>query len=79
MATVGVTWKICGPMIAYVGQIWTSDTYTDQESLADTDDRPEVAGTSSIDRIGCIDSDGDGISDLNDFYPNDATRSRGRD
>ena len=52
-----------------------SDSYTDQENLADTDDCPEVAGTSSIDRNGCIDSDGDGISDLNDFYPNDATRS----
>ena len=52
-----------------------SDSYTDQENLTDTDDCPEVAGTSSIDRNGCIDSDGDGISDLNDFYPNDATRS----
>ena len=32
-------------------------------------------GTSTIDRIGCIDQDGDGISDLNDEYPYDSSRS----
>lgn len=31
-------------------------------------------GTSTLDRLGCIDQDGDGVSDLNDDYPYDPER-----
>ena len=34
------------------------------------DDCPNVAGTSTIDRDGCPDADGDGYSDENDDFPN---------
>jgi hypothetical protein len=34
-----------------------------------------IEGYSSVDRIGCLDSDGDGVSDEGDFYPNDSKRS----
>jgi hypothetical protein len=33
-----------------------------------------VAGTSTEDRLGCIDTDGDGWSDEADYYPADAER-----
>ena len=39
-----------------------------------SDSCPEIYGTSSIDRFGCIDSDGDGWSDLNDKYVDDNLR-----
>ncbi len=32
---------------------------------------PDDFGTSVIDYYGCVDSDGDGVSDLNDRFPND--------
>jgi len=32
-------------------------------------------GTSTVDRLGCIDQDEDGVSDLNDFYPYDSSRT----
>ena len=40
---------------------------------------PGVAGTSTIDRHGCPDDDGDGISNLNDAFPDDPTRSQDSD
>ena len=33
------------------------------------DDCPLTFGNSTIDRLGCLDSDGDGYSDLNDDFP----------
>ncbi|MBT60766.1 MAG: hypothetical protein CMA63_04345 [Euryarchaeota archaeon] len=50
------------------------DGHPDQAGTNLSDDCPEVAGDSSQDRIGCLDSDGDGWSDLADAYPNDAER-----
>ena len=52
------------------------DGYTDQQGTDTSDDCPEIAGTSTIDLLGCLDTDGDGTSDKNDFYPNDKTRSK---
>lgn len=41
-----------------------SDTFGDNPPPANNgDDCPMIAGTSTIDRIGCLDSDGDGYSD----------------
>ncbi len=51
------------------------DGYPDQLNLSDTDACPNEAGTSTTDKIGCLDSDGDGVSDSNDAYPSDPSRS----
>ena len=37
------------------------------------------AGNSTTDRYGCPDADGDGLSDDNDAFPNDPTRSQDTD
>jgi len=50
------------------------DTYSDQTGTNLSDDCPEVAGTSTMDRLGCVDTDGDGWSDAADYYPQDAER-----
>lgn len=39
------------------------DGYGDNASGNDADQCPEIAGTSTIDRLGCVDSDDDGYSD----------------
>jgi hypothetical protein len=59
-------------------RIWSDgdgDGFADQSATNLSDDCPLVEGYSSIDRIGCLDSDGDGVSDEQDFYPNDAKRT----
>lgn len=38
----------------------------------DLDDCPDSAGNSTIDQIGCPDSDGDGYSDSGDLFPSDS-------
>ncbi|MGB1678715.1 MAG: hypothetical protein ACPHFV_01590 [Poseidonia sp.] len=43
------------------------------------DDCPSTAGTSSIDRAGCADRDGDGYSNAGDPFPDDATQWSDRD
>lgn len=50
------------------------DGHPDQQGTNMTDDCPEVAGNSNQDRIGCLDTDGDGWSDEGDVFPNDAAR-----
>ena len=60
-----------------INQLWSDgdgDGYADQEGTEQSDDCPEVFGTSSQDRVGCIDSDGDGWSDAGDYYPSDSSR-----
>jgi hypothetical protein len=57
--------------------LWTDvdgDNYSDQLGTNLSDDCPEVAGTSTKDRLGCVDTDGDGWSDVADYYPQDAER-----
>ena len=49
------------------------DTYGDQEFGNAGDSCPTVYGNSTIDRYGCLDSDGDGWSDEGDDFPNDPT------
>ena len=51
------------------------DGFADQLNTSLSDDCPLEAGTSTEDRLGCIDTDGDGVSDQNDDYPTDASRS----
>jgi hypothetical protein len=48
---------------------------TDDDGFGDNSDAcPNNFGTSIQDRSGCIDTDSDGISDLNDQYPFDASK-----
>ena len=58
-------------------QIWSDsdgDGYGDQVGTELSDDCPEVFGISSEDKLGCIDTDGDGWSDEGDYYPSDSSR-----
>lgn len=50
-----------------------SDGFGDEEYGNGGDSCPTIFGTSTIDRKGCIDSDGDGWSDEGDDFPNDPT------
>jgi len=50
------------------------DSYPDQQNTDMSDDCPTVSGTSTNDRLGCLDSDGDGWSDEGDAYPNDSMK-----
>ena len=45
------------------------DTYGDEEFGNAGDSCPGVFGNSTIDRYGCLDSDGDGWSDEGDDFP----------
>ena len=47
------------------------DTYGDEEFGNAGDSCPEIFGNSTIDRYGCLDTDGDGWSDAGDDFPND--------
>lgn len=51
------------------------DGFGDNPNGTEADDCPITFGNSSIDRTGCVDTDGDGVSDLNDDFPDDPTRS----
>ena len=64
---------------AYVNdaRFWSDmddDGYADQQGTNLSDDCPETFGTSTLDFVGCLDSDGDGWSDQTDAYPNDASK-----
>ena len=49
---------------------YDNDGYPDNQ-----DDCSTTFGNSSYDLKGCVDSDGDGVSDTNDLWPNDPSRS----
>ena len=50
------------------------DGYGENASGINPDACPSTAGTSTIDRFGCVDGDGDGASDANDLFLSDATQ-----
>ena len=50
------------------------DGFGDNQSGSQADECPEIAGNSSLDRLGCLDSDGDGWSDEVDMLPFDSTQ-----
>ena len=50
------------------------DGFGDNQSGSQADECPEIAGNSSLDRLGCLDSDGDGWSDEVDLLPFDSTQ-----
>ena len=45
------------------------DGFGDNPSGTNADTCPLTYGNSSVDRTGCVDTDGDGTSDLNDDFP----------
>ena len=50
------------------------DGFGDNATGNNADDCPITFGNSTIDRLGCVDTDGDGYSDINDDFPTDPTR-----
>ncbi len=50
------------------------DGYGDNASGLQPDACPGEAGTSTVDRFGCVDDDGDGYSNETDAFPSDPTR-----
>ena len=50
------------------------DGFGDNSDGTDADACPNQAGTSTADRLGCPDGDGDGYSDANDDFPDDPNR-----
>ena len=63
------------PMLKHQWLDQDGDGYGDNATGPQPDACPGEPGTSTVDRYGCVDSDGDGISDENDAFPDDATRS----
>ena len=55
------------------------DGFGDNPDGTNPDACPTIPGNSTIDRFGCIDTDGDGVSDLNDDFPMDPTRTTDSD
>jgi len=51
-----------------------SDGYGDNDAGFQPDACPDTAGASTQDRFGCVDSDADGWSDLNDALPEEPTQ-----
>jgi len=55
-------------------------TDTDNDTIGDNeDDCPTVPGSSTSPLVGCPDSDGDGVNDADDTYPNDPTETTDTD
>ena len=50
------------------------DGYGDNPGGNNPDSCPSVFGTSSIDMFGCMDNDGDGVSNSGDVFPRDSTQ-----
>ena len=55
------------------------DGYGDNATGPQPDACPGLAGNSTIDRYGCVDDDGDGMSNDSDAFPNDPTRTQDTD
>ena len=56
-----------------------ADGFGDFETGFQGDACPEVYGTSTIDRFGCVDSDADGYSDVSDAFPDEASQHSDED
>ena len=84
-ATDGTTSKTPFPNDPTQWSDMDGDGYGDNASGTDADQCPDVAGTSTVDRLGCEDTDGDGYSDPDpntnwlpeqgaDAFPNEPTQ-----
>ena len=74
----GDGWSDVNDAFAYESSQWNdtdSDGYGDNATGYQADVCPSLWGNSSIDRLGCLDSDGDGVSDTGDDFPDDGDRT----
>ena len=74
--TVDLTlWGDNGAMINLnVSFLYIAQDDIDMDGVLNVDDDcDDVAGTSTIDLLGCPDQDGDGYSDAGDVFPSDAS------
>ncbi len=72
------TWSNDGDAYPDDVRFWSDsdgDGHPDQNGTNMSDDCPAEWGNSTVDRLGCLDTDGDGVSDEADFYPQDASLS----
>lgn len=67
------------PNLAHQWMDQDGDGYGDNATGPQPDACPGVPGNSTIDRFGCVDDDGDGMSNESDSFPNDPTRSQDTD
>jgi len=67
------------PLLAFQWLDQDGDGYGDNATGPQPDACPGVPGNSTIDRYGCIDSDGDGMSNESDAFPDDPTRTQDTD
>lgn len=73
----GDGWSDIGDSFPSDARLWSDvdvDGFADQLDTDLSDDCPFETGFSYEDRLGCIDTDGDGWSDAQDYYPTDASR-----
>lgn len=61
-------------------ELWANDADRDGYNTTDAgdgivDDCPTTYGNSTVDRVGCADLDGDGVSNLNDLWPFDKSQA----
>ncbi len=61
-------------------ELWANDVDRDGFNTTDSgdgvvDDCPTTYGNSTVDRVGCADLDGDGVSNLNDEWPFDPSQA----
>ena len=63
------------PALKYQWLDQDADGFGDNATGPQPDACPGIPGTSTVDRYGCVDADGDGISDDNDAFPSDPGRS----
>ena len=80
--TDGDGWDDLIDLLPYVANQWLDqdgDGYGDNATGPQPDACPGIAGNSTIDRYGCVDDDGDGMSNQSDAFPNDPTRTQDTD
>lgn len=80
--TDGDGWDDANDALPNLANQWLDqdgDGYGDNATGPLPDACPGVPGSSTIDRYGCPDDDGDGMSNMSDAFPDDPTRSQDSD
>ena len=78
----GDGWSDDGDAFILDNTQWTDidgDSYGDMQNGNFPDSCPQIFGTSTIERYGCLDSDGDGLDDQLDPFPLDGTETKDSD
>ena len=80
--TDGDGWDDVADQLPNLANQWLdqdADGYGDNATGPQPDACPGIAGNSTIDRYGCVDDDGDGMSNESDAFPNDPSRTQDTD